>query len=462
MTPGVANHRWGVLLLSLALTGSSCTLAVANGFQECTKDSDCGDGKLCSAQFCLTLPDGCTSGSGAVDHPNKIALGAVMPLDTGATRFKAAALAIDEINQRDGVGGRPFAMYPCDPLGNKDRAKELATWLMDQLQVPAILSGNSAQTLSIATITVPRSVLLISSSATSPELTSVLDSNNGSVGLVWRTAASDTGQGKVIADLLSGQGKTRIAILYVDDPYGQGLRQVLQDRFGQGGRTVNSFQYTRGGDITTAVNAAASLNPAPQATVLIGFSEDVSRILQQAQTKPTLQRASGHEWFLTDSAKSPASFVGVTVSEIANSYGTAPAQGAGLAFASFRDRYLAKYGINPSDYGFTGHTYDATYLLALATAFAAGPDGTRAITGAGMAEGLTRLSTGASISLSPDKFTPAKTSLQSGTSIDVEGTSGKLNFNPTTGEAPSPVERWQVSADGTSFITVDTFEPPAD
>src|SRR5207253_3111434 len=100
---------------------------------------------------------------------------------------------------------------------------------------------------------------------------------------------------------------------------------------------------------------------------------------------------------------------------------------------------------------------DAMYLLALAAAFAAG-DGTGAITGTRMAQGLTHVSAGPIFQLTPTDFSGARAALQTSGAIKVQGASGKLEFDPATGEAPSPMEIWQVS--GGTFVTIDVVDPP--
>ena len=75
-----------------------------------------------------------------------------------------------------------------------------------------------------------------------------------------------------------------------------------------------------------------------------------------------------------------------------------------------------------------------------------------------MADGLKNMSSGAQFLLAPNNFSQAVTALQTGTAIDVEGASGKLNFDTDAGAPPSPYEVWQVEADG-GFRTTRLVEP---
>jgi branched-chain amino acid transport system substrate-binding protein len=75
-----------------------------------------------------------------------------------------------------------------------------------------------------------------------------------------------------------------------------------------------------------------------------------------------------------------------------------------------------------------------------------------------MAEGLTKVSSGSEpVQLTSVKFTESANELANGRSIDVEGASGSLQFDET-GEAPSPIELWQVG--NNTFNFVENIPPP--
>jgi branched-chain amino acid transport system substrate-binding protein len=118
---------------------------------------------------------------------------------------------------------------------------------------------------------------------------------------------------------------------------------------------------------------------------------------------------------------------------------------------------MTKYNKDPSNYAFTSHAYDAMYLMALGAAYAHGTAGT--LSGAKMAEGLTKVSTGVSgtnTQLTSTNFTFLAAELAAGRSVNVEGASGKLDFD-SKGEAPSPMELWQV--EGSSLQSRSIIEP---
>ncbi len=458
-------------VLSLLATG--CSFTTAAGLDECETSTDCAGEQVCTQGFCLPLPTGCGKLYGSTDV-NAIQMGALFPLTTSTApgagidesdeqALNAALLALDEVNQR-GVGGKQISLHVCDTSGDAERTKTQATWLVNEKKVTAVLTAGSSQTLTAATVTLPKNVLTMSYSGSSTELTSVADTNGGSVGLLWRTAPSDAIQGRVIANkLLTDSAKfgtpAKVAILYVDDPYGQGLYYIVSDRLNKASpvKPNRGISYARRGDVKAAV---AQLNQyAPDVTVLVGFADDVANIIKEASAQPNLKRypTGRHRWFFSDSVKDSAVLSNPEVyGEIQDFYGTAPAQGTGLAFSAFRDRFSGKYGKSPEGYAYTSNAYDAMYLMALGAAYSQST--TNAVTGPKMAEALAKVSSTAGEATPINSFNSLATELVAGRSVNVEGASGKLDFD-TNGEAPAPVELWQVR--NNQFVTAESnLNPP--
>jgi hypothetical protein len=88
------------------------------------------------------------------------------------------------------------------------------------------------------------------------------------------------------------------------------------------------------------------------------------------------------------------------------------------------------------------------YLLAHGAAGAAGSDGNGALTGARIAQGLTHLSSGMRVSITPESFTAIKAQLAAHHDVDVVGASGDLDFDNAVGEAHGPFALWRVRGKG--------------
>ncbi len=454
--------RWLPVLLM-----ASCSLTTATGFTECKTDGECKDTQACVESYCINLTAGCRRQTGEFGSADRVLFAATLPLTSlpdGGTvdqseqqGLNAMALAVEEGNLRDGIKGRKFALLFCNTGGDDALAKQQVEWLATELKVPAVVTSGSGQTIAITNVAAAKDVMVISATSTSPELIGTFQSNKQ---LVWRTAPSDSLQARVMADLISaafpaaadaGTVNTRIGIAYVNTTYGQGLSAGLRARLPARFQVKEVF-YELNDDITQAVNELNTF--APALTVVVGFPPDLRKIITFAKTKAALNRASGHRWLFSDSAKDPALLNVDTLPELAGSFGTAPAQGAGSTFGSFSDRFRIKYSADPANFSFTSHSYDAMYLLMISAAWATNGGG--AITGPRMAEGMKNVSMGAPFSLAPGNFTGAVAAMQAKTPIDVEGASGKLDFDSDAGAPSSRYELWRVEADaGFSSTFVD-------
>lgn len=463
------------LAVIVAFVMSGCSLTAAGDFHECDGNEQCGEGRICVENYCIPnkTPEGCGTVYG-VEDADAIPLAAALPLTTDGTTtdeserqgLNAMLLALEEINQNQGVNNRPFLLHFCDTQGDSEKLKAMAGWLIDEKKALAIITSGSAQTIAASTVTVPKNTLLVSATATSPAIAAIQDTNGGSVGLVWRTAPSDAIQGSVIADLLLNDLRfsavSKVGLIYLNDPYGQGLSGVLNEAFSGQMKTFDSLSYPRGGEVGGVVAQLDALNP--DLTILVAFPDDAARILNAATLTTNLSEAAGHRWFLTDSAKDPTLLGNLSSpSQLDTAFGTAPAQGQLVnspAYAQFKGSFTSKFGVDPNQYSFTSNSYDAIYVIALGTAFAA-QGGSGALTGARIADGLTRLSQGAKVNIAPDQFITAKGQLQAGVSIDLVGTSGSLNFDAATGEAPARIEVWKVKLpERTGFATEEVRDPP--
>ena len=97
-------------------------------------------------------------------------------------------------------------------------------------------SLSSGVTLAVAEgVTVPDKVIQISPASTSPALTDVQDND-----FLFRTTLSDAAQGLVLGKLAKSLGYNKVATLYVNNAYGQGLSDNFKKSFEAQGGTVTA------------------------------------------------------------------------------------------------------------------------------------------------------------------------------------------------------------------------------
>ncbi len=475
-------RRLSVLTVAVLALGSTCTLINGSGFEECSADKECTASHACIQRYCLPLPAQCRrSDVGAFDKSNSIRLAAILPLsevlDGGAevvdgseiAGLNAMELAVEDVNGGAGINNRLFSLYVCNTRRSSEALAAQATWAVTQLGVPAVITSGSGQTLAAAgaPALIDAGTMIISATATSPELIGTFQRS----GSTWRVAPPDTLQVRVMANTLLAEleysGASTMAVLYEDSSYGRGIASILRERLVALGKTSEIRSYTKPVNTSMATSFLetfhrsapdAGAGPGPKATVFVGFPSEIVPVIAAASTNPTLSYASGHRWFFSDSAKDPAIVTSQTLGQLRGALGTTPAQGTGTAYADFRSRYRDRFRIDANDFSFTSHSYDAAFLVMLGAAYATRDNG--ALTGGRISEALTKVSvgTGTSFRLSPMTWRDASAALAAGRSVNLDGTSGQLDFDLDAGAPASPYEVWQVT-DGGSFTTVRLVNP---
>jgi hypothetical protein len=92
---------------------------------------------------------------------------------------------------------------------------------------------------------------------------------------------------------------------------------------------------------------------------------------------------------------------------------------------------------------FLAQAYDATYVGAYGVVY--GSKSGNNYDGFDVATGLGLLGSGTAIQIGPAQWPNGTGDLVKQGSIAINGLSGPLKFDPTTGEAPGPIEWWSVT-----------------
>lgn len=467
----------GVVIAAGALVG--CRILMGD-LSECDDDSVCvakASNLVCQQGFCVdptigTVPlhPKCT----ILGAPNgELKFGALFAKTTGdggtsnATgrlREQAAKLAVDQLNPpvRTGIRGKSVKLFSCDTNGAL--AADLADNLIAQ-GVLAIITGGSTETNNVALKAIPAGVMVMSISATSPELTGFSDlSPSGTVGLLWRTAPSDAFQGRVIAQEITGDAGTppKVAAIVLNDPYGQGLYNAFTLQY-SGLNSAHFYARNSTSEIDTAVLAANGAAPAQG--IIIGFPNDAVYALTQAATQINLQSLP---WFFSDAAKSSSLITPSNKNQIEGSFGTAPASAvlalpdgglqASEAAFWFLTQYLTTYGEDPRTSSFVFNTFDGMMLLEVGASVATA--GGKTATSDGVALAMSMLSDksvgSTSYALDPLHYSFITRDLDLGKAIDLAGASGPLDYD-SNGDTPADIEVWRIVDGG--FTTVKIVAP---
>jgi ABC-type branched-subunit amino acid transport system substrate-binding protein len=425
------------------------------------------------SQDCLTI----FQEDNAIEKDNAVVLGILMP-QTGENaqsmkpRVNAIELARRHIHKANsGLPGinsgpsRPLVLVSCTDADDYRRA---ARHLAEVVRVPAIVGpAFSGVTTNVAKeVTIPRGVLIISPSATSPTLTDLADN-----GLVWRTAPSDVLQATAMVQLveqhiekeiratqmLAMTAQIKVAVVHKGDTYGGGLGNALFKTLRFNGKTPaanaeNYLQIDYGDPLKTPDAMAANYTKAvndlvafkPNIIITVGTTEAVTEVFAKVEEKWTDTNRPRH--IVADGLQVPELIekIGANDQLRRRVFGTIGAA-FGENYDSFVNEYRLNFGSDTQADSYAAGAYDATLLLAYSIANA----GSRPLKGSLINEGLKKTAmTGGSgpvIRAGYEDINKAFAAM-SGTGIDYNGASGPLNFDIVTGEAPADIQIWCVSS----------------
>ncbi len=409
-------------------------------------------GKLTALTMALALVS-CGDGQGSPrDEP--IVVGVIVSLSgplgsVGDHLAKSAQLAAREINAAGGLlGGRQVELVVVDDRTDPAQAARVAQELLDQGAVAIIGSLSSSATEEVQAITVAQQIPQISCCSTSQNLTTIQPADDR---YLFRTAPSDTEQARVLADVAVGQACQRVAILHINDSYGEPFAQGISQEL-SGEATVDVVEVVPfvGGrsNYDTEVSAVATANP--DCVVLVAFPDDGGEILR---TWNNLTSPPDVTWIGTDGLKDPGFPTAAgDPSFVEGVIGTAPIVEPDTRSANaFAASYEVTFGERPGIFG--GNQYDAVILLALAIQKAGTTDGTA------VRDALYQVANrdaGEPTMISGQMAQALGALEEPEGDIDYEGASGSVDLDPS-GDVTSDYEIWSYT--GGMFVRVDVISP---
>jgi branched-chain amino acid transport system substrate-binding protein len=167
-----------------------------------------------------------------------LVLGLAVPLTDGAgapdvygVRSRMGAeLAVEELNAAGAFGGRTLALRVVDDKGTPTTALAAADSLVNDPRVLAVVGHVYSGATIAAAQKYDGSLPAVATSATSPEISKL-------GGWIFRVASSDSANAVALARAAHGMGR-RVAVLYSNDDYGQGLARNFASALRAAGGTV--------------------------------------------------------------------------------------------------------------------------------------------------------------------------------------------------------------------------------
>ena len=398
-------------LSGLALLGVSAL--VLSGCAS-SSDSDAGEGSDLSLKVGTILPQ---TGTLAV---------------LGPPEFGGVDLAIKEIN--DAKAGIKISVEHKDSGDTTtDIATQSATALIADGVSVIIGAASSGVSKTFIDQVTQAGIVQISPANTSPDFTDYPDD-----GYYFRTAPSDVLQGKILGNKILEDGKTDVAVLYMNDAYGIGLYDNLKLSLEDGGASIVGEQIFEPSatDFTSAIQAL--LATSPDALVVISFNE-ITTIAEQLAGQgfdfSTLYGTDGNYGIIGEAD---------TNVDIAGAQFTNPGVLAPEDFQTRLQDLVTEQGDPELEvFSYAAEAYDATVLSALA-AIAGG-----ATDGATVRDNLKAVSEGGT---ECDTFADCAALLADDASADIDynGVSGPITFDDNGDPTEAYVSIFQYSTGNVS------------
>lgn len=151
----------------------------------------------------------------------------------GQSQEEGVMMAVEEINAAGGISGRPIQIISEDDENDATTAVSVVNKLINQDEVTAVIgSVNSSVTLASMEVTQDAGV---------PHLTAISSGaavTNSGYEYIVRVQASDLLQAEAVVNYALAQGYEKIGLMYQNDDYGSGARDVILDVMSANGKEL--------------------------------------------------------------------------------------------------------------------------------------------------------------------------------------------------------------------------------
>ena len=197
-------------------------------------------------------------------------------------------LAVDQINQTEGINGRRIDVVIEDDQGSPELDATLVSKLIDQDRVVALIAGGaSGNSLAAAPKAQSAEIPMIAPSSTNP---AVIQVGN----YIFRACFSDAFQGEVMAKFAARRLQAKKAAIMLDfnSPYSRDLTEFFELSFAKlGGQVVSKQSYTQG-DSDYKGQLSSIKSAEPDVIYLPGYYGEIAIMAKEARqmgmTQPLL------------------------------------------------------------------------------------------------------------------------------------------------------------------------------
>lgn len=266
---------------------------------------------------------------------------------------KGVDYAVDEINAAGGVDGKKLTVTSADDEGKPSNGPVVAQQFCDDSSISAVL-GYSFSSVALSALPVydQCGLPVVASAVTSPEL-------SGASKLFFRNIFTDAYQGAAMGEFVAEhRSGGKIAVLYQQDDYGQGVAKAFSDAFKKAGGTVTSSQAYQLGTVNFGTLIDKALADDPDGVFVGGFYTEASKIATQLR-----EAGSSAQFYGTDGSVDPG-FVKLAGKSADGAIVYTAFTAAAAPDSAFVTGYKKKYGEEPGTWA--ALAYDAVHDVAAA------------------------------------------------------------------------------------------------
>lgn len=418
---GLHRSRRGKVLAAVALAGASALVLAG-----------CGGGTSSGTENTGSSSE--STGNTNAGGDLTLKMGSLVPSTAslaflGPPQQSGFDLAVKEVN--DAAAGITIDAFRADEGDSNSKTYETSITTLRNDGVTAIMGAASS---GVSKIILPGNVsagiLQISPSNTSPDFTTIDDD-----GLYFRTAPSDLLQGEVLANLIAGDNKKSLAIVYQNDAYGQGLDKAIKENFEASGGKVVAEESFNVGDGTFDAQVAAVKAANPDAVAVVSFDQFKTLGPQLVNAGITADKFYMVDGNLSQYGKDfPVSLEGAQ--------GTKAGPKLADDFTKrLNELWTSEGNAEIKDYTYAAEAYDAVTLVALA-ALAAG-----SVEGKDIAAKMQEVSGGSGKGEACTSFKECADILKSGKTPDYNGVSGDVTFDENGDPQGAAIGTYKYGAD---------------
>lgn len=270
----------------------------------------------------------------------------------GKIQQNATQIALDQINSEGGINGHKVDVIYEDDKASPKEGLTAFKKLYDVDKVSIVIGCPASNvTLAIASVANQMKKVLLSSGSTAQEV--------GNAGpYVFRIMPSDEVQSKIMADWAIQLGYKKIAIIYVENSWGQGLMEEFKKNFVQKGGEIILLESSKqdASDFRDQLIKIKKENP--DAIYAPLHTRNAGLMIRQAREIGMKQQILGADVYNTPD------LIAAGGDAVDGVLYTTFSEGEGDIYKKFAGEYKKRYGIEPETYAI--YCYD-TFLVAIET-----------------------------------------------------------------------------------------------